>query len=166
MTFRRGVTLCALAAGLVAAWQLWPSSNERAVRARLDTLTAVANRAPGDGLAAVTWAAELGHFFTEDVVIDLGESSAPISGRSALIAMAARLGPRAGEAKLRLDDVAVAFDRGSDVADVRLTASFVRPATATEAASLDAREFALELVRGSGGWQIARVRAVDTLQAR
>lgn len=166
MTFRRGAALVALAAGLVVAWQWWPSSDERAVRARLDSLTAAANRTPGEGLAAVTWAAELGHFFTEDVVVDLGEGSAPISGRSTLVGMTARLGPRTGEAKLRLDDVAVAFDRGPGTADVRLTVSFVRPATVTEAASLDAREFALELVPGSDGWQIAHARAVDTLQAR
>lgn len=167
MTLRRGLAAIAASLALAVGWHWWGSSEERAVRTRLDTLASVVNESPEEGLGVMTRAAALGNFFAADVVVELGEGTSPITGRSTLIGMATRLGRRAGQTKLRFDDVEVRFEGSRrDAADVTLTASFVRAATDVEPESLDAREFALEMARASDVWRIARVRAVDTLKSR
>jgi hypothetical protein len=150
--------------GIVLAWRTWGSSDERAIRQRLDALTADINTTAGEGLGAVAHAAGLTSFFTEDVVVDLGEGASPIVGRATLVGMASRLQRRTAAFHLRFDDVGVRLGPDRTTADVALTASFVQRAEGTDAGSMDAREFALTLTKQSGVWRIARVTAVDTLR--
>lgn len=57
-----------------------------------------------------------------------------------------------------------AGDRGADVADVTLTATFTRTEISTGERTMDAREFALEVQKDAGEWRIARVVAIETLR--
>jgi hypothetical protein len=150
--------------GIVLAWRTWGSSDERAIRQRLGALTVDINRTTGDGLGAVAHAADLAGFFTDDVVVDLGEGTSPIVGRATLVGMASRLQRRTAAFRLRFDDTAVRLGPDRTTADVALTASFVQRADGTDADSTDAREFALALTKQAGVWRIARVTAVDTLR--
>jgi hypothetical protein len=149
---------------LVFAWRSWTSSEERAIRGRLDALTTDVNRTVGEGLGSVVRAADIGSFFTDDVVVDLGEGAAPIVGRTTLVGMAARLQRRTAAFRLRLDDVGVRVAPGGTAADVSLTASFALREETAEGESMDAREFALSMTKASGVWKISRVAAVDTLR--
>jgi hypothetical protein len=159
------VALASLALlGIVLLWRSWGSSDERAIGHRLDALTADINTTGGEGLGAVAHAADLGGFFTDDVVVDLGEGATPIVGRATLVGMASRLQRRTAAFRLRFDDVGIRLGPDRTTAEVALTASFVRRVDGADDESMDAREFALALTKQSGVWRIARVTAVDTLR--
>lgn len=108
-------------------------------------------------------AAQIGTYFTEDAVVELGDGAAPIKGRETLMGMFARLQPRTAAFRLDLEDVTIEMTPGSDAADVLLTASFMRTNTSTREESLDAREYALVMTKVDGTWRIARITAIDTL---
>ena len=78
--------------------------------------------------------------------------------------MAERLQPRTAAFRLQFEDVSVAMAPGGEAADVHLTAAFIQRSIATGDQSLDAREFTIGMRRVGADWQIARVRAVDTLE--
>jgi hypothetical protein len=160
---RLGLAAVALVV-ILFAWRSWGSGDERAIRQRLDALTVAVNTTAGEGLAAVTHAAELADFFTDDVVVDLGKGASPIVGRATLIGMASRLQRRTAAFRLRFDDVGVRLGADNTTADVALTASFIQRGDGTGAESMDAREFAVAVAKQSGVWRIARVTAVDTLR--
>jgi SnoaL-like domain len=162
--FTRIALVVVAALGLVLAWRSWGPSDERAVRQRLDALTVDLNATAGEGLGAVAHAADLGSFFNDDVIVDLGEGATPIVGRATLVGMASRLQRRTAAFRLRFDDVGVRLGPDRTTADVTLTASFVARADGADDDSMDAREFTLNLTKRSGVWRIGRVTAVDTLR--
>lgn len=166
MERRRGtVVLVLLVAGVLGLWT-WSSRyppQEREIRARLDEFTAAFNAAPGNGLSGLAHAARLGQFFTEDVVVELGQGSPPLHGRDTLMGMAARLQPRTAEYRLEIADVHVDV-RSDHEAEVALTALLHARSRASAADSLDAREFAAEVRKEGGAWRVSRVIAVDTLR--
>jgi hypothetical protein len=165
LTRNTRIALVIIAAlGIVLAWRSWGSSDERAVRQRLDALTVDLNTVAGEGLGAVARAADLGGFFNDDVVVDLGEGATPIVGRATLVGMASRLQRRTAAFRLRFDDVGVRVGPDRTTADVTLTASFEPRGDGMDGDSMDAREFALNLTKRSGVWRIGRVTAVDTLR--
>ncbi len=165
MTGYAKIALASLAVlGILLAWRTWGSSDERAIRQRLEALTVDINTTAGEGLDGVAHAAALAGFFSDDVVVDLGEGASPIVGRATLVGMASRLQRRTAAFRLRFDDVGVRLGPDRTTADVALTASFVQRADGTGADSMDAREFALTLTKRSGEWRIARVTAVETLR--
>lgn len=162
----RPVRLAAVAVAVLCvflAWRFRGSNDERAIRQQLAGLTNDINRTVTGGLGTVVRSADIGSYFTEDVVVDLGRGAAPIVGRATLIGMASRLQRRTAAFRLRLDDVGVRLKDDSTAADVTLTASFVGPDEATGSEATDAREFALAMTKGSGVWRITHVTAVDTL---
>lgn len=146
------------------AWALWPESDERAIRRRLNAVAEEANTKSGEGLEAVAKAARVGAYFTEDVVVGLGADAPPVSGRQTLIAMATRLQAPAASLVVALEDITVAKRPDTRVADVTLTATITRTDTASGERTMDARELALEMHQEGGEWLIARVTAVDTLR--
>ena len=152
----------ALAAVALFVWSRWGSDDERVIRERIEALRSEVNR-PADGLAAISRAANIGSYFTEDVVVDLGKGAAPIRGRMTIMGMAERLQPRTAAFRLEFDDVGVEMTRGAATADVTLTASFIRGSQTGEE-SRDAREFALGLTKAGGTWRIAQVTAIDVLR--
>jgi hypothetical protein len=165
LTGRTGAAACAaIAICAFAVWHYWVPSEERAVRGRLGALTEDVNTTVTGGLGAVVHAADVGSYFTDDVVVDLGEGAAPIVGRATLVGMVSRLQRRTASFRIRFDDVGVRVDRDATSADVKLTASFVAPDEGAGGESMDAREFALAMRKIGGVWRIAHVAAVDTLR--
>jgi hypothetical protein len=160
--------LFALAAAVIAcgliAWWMFAGGAEAAIQRQLAGLVDHVNRPAGEGLGAVSHAADVGSYFTEDVVIDLGPGTTPIQGRTMLVGMGARLQPRLAVYRLSLDDINVDLDETESTADVQLTASFTTRSAATGQDSVDAREFTLKMRSESGTWRIARVTSVSTLR--
>jgi hypothetical protein len=165
---RRYVLTAALVAVLVGAgvfaWQTRQTADERAIRSRLDSLRNDVNTSTKDGIGVALHAAQIGAYFTEDALVELGEGAAPIRGRETLIGMVARLQPRTAAFRLDLEDITSEMNPGSDTADVLLTASFTRRNISTGEESLDAREYALVMTKAAGTWRIARITAIDTLR--
>ncbi len=156
------LTVVALAAG---AWYLLtPADPGAMVRARLLAFSEVVNSSTVDGQDAVVHSAQLSVFFTEDVEVDLGHGAVPILGRDTVLGMAGRLQPRTAAFRLKFEDVSVVMSPTGETADVHLTAEFIRRSISTGEESLDAREFSIGMRRVGAEWQIARVKAVDTLK--
>jgi hypothetical protein len=146
------------------AWRGWHPSDEEVIRKRLDALTMDINATVTGALSTAARAADIAGYFTDAVVVDLGEGAAPIVGRATLVGMASRLERRTAAFRLRFDDVGVRIEPGGTKAAVTLTASFVQRDGAGHGESMDAREFDLVLEKVSGAWRISRVTAVDTLK--
>ena len=153
----------ALAAAGFLVWSRWGSDDERVIRERLEALQTEVNRST-DGPANLARAASIGSYFTDDVVVDLGEGSGPIRGRMTIVGMAERLQPRTAAFRMELDDVTIEMTPGATTADATLTASFIRGGNSTGEESRDAREFGVGLVKAGGTWRIARVTAIDVLR--
>lgn len=160
----RAVVVLALSALAVLAWRSRETSDERAIRGRLDALRNEVNASTVDRLGTAARAVQIGSYFTQDAVVELGEGSVPIRGRDTVMGMAARLQPRTAAFRMDLDDISVELVPGGDAADVLLTASFVRRSISTGEESRDAREYALILTKATGDWQISRITAIDTLR--
>jgi hypothetical protein len=160
----RAVVVLALAGLAVFAWRTREGGEERTIRERIEALRTEVNASTVDGLGTAARASEIGSYFTEDAVVELGGGSVPIRGRETLMDMAARLQPRTAAFRLDLDDVGIEMVPGGTAADVMLTASFVRRSISTGEESRDAREFAVVLVKTDGTWRISRITAIDTLR--
>jgi hypothetical protein len=156
--------IVALSGGAVLAWRRRETSDERAIRGRLETLRNEVNSSAVEGLGTATRAVQIGGYFTTDAVVELGEGSVPIRGRDTIVGMVARLQPRTAAFRMELDDVSVDLVPGGGAADVLLTASFVRRSIETGEESRDAREYALVLTKAGGDWEISRITAIDTLR--
>lgn len=159
----RAVVILALSAAVVLAWRTRQTSDERVIRARLEALRDEVNASTHDGLGTAVRAVQIGGYFTNDAVVELGEGSVPIRGRDTIVGMVARLQPRTAAFRMELDDISVEMP-GAAAADVLLTASFVRRSTSTGEESRDAREYALVLTKAAGDWEISRITAIDTLR--
>ena len=160
----RAVVVLALGGLAVFAWHTREGGEERTIRERIEALRTEVNASTVDGLGTAGRAAQIGSYFTDDAVVELGGGSVPIRGRETLMDMAARLQPRTAAFRLDLDDVGIELVPGGTAADVMLTASFVRRSISTGEESRDAREFALVLVKTDGTWRISRITAIDTLR--
>jgi hypothetical protein len=158
------VILLVLVAAGIFAWRTRATPDEREIQARLGTLRNEVNASTKDGLGTALRATQIGSYFTEDAVVELGEGAAPIKGRETLMGMVARLQPRTAAFRMDLDDITIDMTPGATTADVLLTASFVRRNISTGEESLDAREYALVMTKADGTWRIARITAVDTLR--
>lgn len=150
---------------LVSAACSW-GDERRAVRDRLNAFVDLVNAGAtaGAGVPDAAHARRVAEYFTEDVEVNLGEGTAPITGRDMLSAMALRLQPRTAEYRVAIQDVTVTLDPSGSAATVALTAEFIRRAAGTSRSTRDAREFNLSMQRDDGAWKIARVTAVPTLQ--
>jgi hypothetical protein len=160
----RAAVLLVLLTGAVFAWRTRASPDERAIRARLESLRDEVNSSTKDGLGTAARAGQIGSYFTEDAVVELGEGSVPIKGRETVMGMVARLQPRTAAFRMDLDDVTIDTLPDGNAADVLLTASFVRRSITTGEESLDAREYALVMLKQGDTWRIARITAIDTLR--
>jgi hypothetical protein len=141
----------------------WWGSEKAAITERLREFTHVVNAAAPEGLGSVSRAAEIGSFFTDDVVVELGEGSTPIAGRETLMAMSMRLQPRLAQFTVGFADANISVAADKQSADVTLTIEFFsRDQTARQ--QMDAREFKLGMRQVDGVWKMSRVTAVDTLK--
>ena len=147
----------------------WWQGDKVLITARLNALVEQVNVHAADGLGSLARAAQIGQFFTDDVIVELGRGSPPITGRDTLMAMAARLEPRTSGFTVKLADINVLVTPNDQSADVNLTAEIIRKASPTPGAasagpSMDAREFAVIMRKVDGEWKVARLTAVDTLK--
>jgi SnoaL-like protein len=156
--------LAVLVGAGIFAWTTRETSDEREIRTRLDALRTEVNTSTKDGIGTALHAVQIGSYFSEDAVVELGEGAAPIKGRDTVMGMVARLQPRTAAFRMDLDDITIEMTPGSTTADVLLTASFARRNISTGEESLDAREYALVMTRADGIWRIARITAIDTLR--
>lgn len=160
---RLAATRVVIVGALLCAACGWWGDERQAIRTRLETFKDRVNASVPDGLDSVTRAAEISQYFTEDVSVELGDGTAPITGREMLMGMAARLQPRTSEFRLDFADINVQLAPGGESAEVDLTAEFIKRAAGSRQ-SMDAREFQLTMRREDGQWRIARVMAVQTLK--
>lgn len=162
---RRSAAIAAVAVCAGAwAWFAFRPGPEARIERRLQALAAEFNESTTDGLGTVARAARIGSYFTDDVVVDLGQGTPPIQGRETVIGMTARLQPRTAALRLELVDITVAL-RSHDRADVSLTATFGRRAIGVESAeSVDARELAITMMETGGEWRVSHVRVVDAFR--
>jgi hypothetical protein len=152
--------------GVVAALAAgcgWWGNEKAAITERLREFTQTVNAAAPEGLGSVSRAAEIGSFFTDDVVVDLGEGSTPIAGRETLMGMSMRLQPRLAQFTIGFADANVSVAADKQTADVSLTVEFISRDQTTRQ-QMDAREFKLGMRQVDGVWRMARVTAVDTLK--
>jgi hypothetical protein len=166
MLLSRGMLAgAAVLVAAVAAWYLTRADVEGAdVQRRLHAFAADVNQSTTDGRTPEARGLHLASYFTDDVEVDLGRGSAPIRGRETVVGIAERLQPRTAAFSLKFEDMTVALSPGGDLADVHLTAEFIRRSITTGEKWMDAREFTIALRRESGDWKIGRVTAVDTLK--
>jgi len=136
LVVRVGVVLV-LAALAAFAWRTRETGDKRAIRERIEALRTEVNVSTRDGLGTAARSAQIGSYFTEDAIVELGGGSS-IRGRATLMDMTARLQPRTAAFRLDLDDVGIEMMTGDVAADVILTASFVRRSSTGEE-SRDAR---------------------------
>lgn len=149
--------------GALAAGCGWWGSEKAAITERLREFTHVVNAAAPEGLGSVSRAAEIGSFFTDDVVVELGEGSTPIAGRETLMAMSMRLQPRLAQFTIGFADANVNVAADKQSADVTLTVEFFSRDQSTRQ-QMDAREFKLGMRLVDGVWKMSRVTAVDALK--
>ena len=148
----------------------WWQGDKAVIIARLNALVEQVNAHAPAGLGSLSRAAQIGQFFTDDVIVELGRGSAPVTGRETLMAMAARLEPRTSGFTVKLIDINVLVTPNDQSADINLTAEIIRKApdaggpAASAGPSLDAREFTAIMRKVDGEWKIARLTAVDTLK--
>ena len=161
---RVGVMLALAAVATFAYWRTREGGDAQVIRQRIEALRTEVNASTMDGLGTAARAAQIGSYFTDDAIVDLGGGSPPIRGRETVMGMAARLQPRTAAFRLELDDVGIEIGPDAEAADVLLTASFVRRVMSTGEESRDAREFALVLVKTDGAWRVSRITAIDTLR--
>jgi hypothetical protein len=157
------VVLALAGAAAFAYWKTREGGDARVIRQRIEALRTEVNASTMDGIGTAARAVQIGGYFSDDAVVDLGGGLPPIRGRETVMGMTARLQPRTAAFRLELDDVGIEI-APADTADVLLTASFVRRVTSTGEESRDAREFALVLVKTDGTWRISRITAIDTLR--
>ena len=155
LRFLRAFAVC-LALSLLSACSWW-QGDKALISARLNALVEQVNAHSPDGLGSLARAAQIGTFFTDDVIVELGRGSAPVTGRDTLMAMAARLEPRTSGFTVKLTDINLTAEI------IRKTPASGEPA-ASSAPSMDAREFAVIMRKVDGEWKIARLTAVDTLK--
>jgi hypothetical protein len=162
MLSRRAALMTAAAVVGLAVWYFWPGE-AASIRGRLDALAEDLNASATTGVGVAAHASRIGTYFTDDVVIDLGQGAVPIEGRNTVVGMLVRLDPRTAQFSIRFEDASVHL-RSASNADVNLTAEIMRRGTNARDTSMDAREFAVAFRKVGDEWLIARVHAVDTIR--
>lgn len=145
---------------VIWGWRSWWPDDRRDIRRRLNAFESEFNDSTTEGLGTVARAARIGSYFTDDVVIELGQGSPPIRGRETLIGMASRLQPRTSAFTLQLLDLRVELQPPTE-ADVRLTASFRRRSLPSGDESIEAQEFAVRMIKADGEWRMSHVTAIE-----
>jgi hypothetical protein len=165
MSRRTGVILVAAAVVILGvwAWRFWWPDDERQIARRLSALVADFNESTTDGVGTLARASRIGAYFTDDIVVELGQGSPPIRGRETLLGMAVRLQPRTSAFTLKVVDVNVTLTTAS-TADVNLTVAFQRRNLETGEESIEAQEMALRMVKAGGDWRISHIRTVEVFR--
>jgi ketosteroid isomerase-like protein len=152
-----------LVAGLaVLALRGYLESDRRQIERQFERLAEAASvQGTESPIEQIAQAAQVARFFTNDVVLRLGQdSSSVIAGRDALVALAAQA-RRRGAMQVMFDDVQVSVG-GPDSASVYTTVTATGANLQSEV--VEAREISVTLQKVDGDWLIARVEGVRTLE--
>ena len=148
-------SLCIVAAVTALAWWLFPSE-ERQIRSRLEELADTASIPPNEQeFGRMARLGRLGRLLTDDVSLGGGEPLDMVSGRDAVLGLAAQVQRYTGGLHVVLQDVTVTVD------DDRRRAHAGARAVATEHAAdgretVEMRDVSLELAKTDEGWQLTR----------
>jgi hypothetical protein len=148
--------LCIVAAATALAGWLFPSE-ERQIRSRLEELAKTASIPPDEQeLGRIARLGRLGRLLTDDVSLEGGAPLDRVSGRDAVLGLAAQVQRYTGGLHVVLQDVTVTVDdnRHSARAGARAVAT-ERVAEGRETAEM--RDVSLELAKTDQGWQLSRV---------
>jgi len=152
-----------LVAGLaILALRGYLESDRRQIERQFERLAEAASvQGTESPIEQIAQAAQVVRFFTNDVVLRLGQdSSSVIAGRDALVALAAQA-RRRGPLQVMFDDVQVSVG-GPDSASVYATVTATGANLQSEV--VEAREISVTLQKVDGDWLIARVEGVRTLE--
>jgi len=152
-----------LVAGLaILALRGYLESDRRQIERQFERLAEAASvQGTESPIAQIAQAAQVARFFTDDIVLRLGQdSSSVIAGRDALVALAAQA-RRRGAMQVMFDDVQVSVG-GPDSASVYTTVTATGASLQSEV--VEAREISVTLQKVDGEWLIARVEGVRTLE--
>lgn len=158
----RVIACLVIGAGAIYAWQQMFPSEEVRIRRQLEALADAANEVTAD-LSGMASAARVAMHFTEDVVLDPGRGIAPLRGRETIMAVAGRVRPRAGATHVDIQNADVAIAPDGSTAAVTVAVTLTRD-TGADRETLDAREFALTMVKRDSVWLISQVTLIDTLR--
>lgn len=165
---KRLVLAVAAAAGLWVGWQ-WAFPNDEAqIAVVLERLAdGMSGGAEEGSVARLARASSLRNEFAPDAIVDAGPPLQRITGRDAIVAVAARTRGSVGKLAITFPDVAIAVasDRQSATAVVTAEARFDKPG----GRGVDARELDLAFSRYEGRWVISAVtlvRPLDRLDGR
>ncbi|MEO7272580.1 MAG: nuclear transport factor 2 family protein [Vicinamibacterales bacterium] len=150
-----------LLAGAGFGWAHWHAEISVVAR-QLEALANEINAGTTDGAGLAARSAQLSLFFTDDVQINLGPGSSVVRGRATVLDMMSRLQPRTSAFQLHLTDTTVTLGSDPRLADVVLTAEFIRKGDGED--SIDARELAIQLTKADGTWRIHQLTIVEAFR--
>lgn len=157
------VLVVLLGAALAAlALRGYLTSDRRQIERQFENLAEAASvEGTESPLEQIAQAAQVARFFTDDVVLRLGQdSSSVIAGRDALVALAAQA-RRRGPLQVTFDDVQVSVS-GPESAAVYTTVTATGVNVQRDV--VEAREVSVTLRKVAGEWLIARVDGIRTLE--
>jgi SnoaL-like domain len=159
---RAGLLLVVVAAA-VAAYQWWYSAERQIRRVLVSVEEGFTHAAPTSGLGAVSAAAALQPYFSENVVIDPGRPFGAVQGREAVLAAAARLRSSTPAFRVEFVDVQIGLAPDNLSASIDCTAMATLQDRAGQE-SVDAREVIITMHVQDGRWVITHARAVEVLE--
>ena len=163
---RRAAIVAVVLVVAAAAWFLLASrqTEDARIRQRLNELTELVSAAgPVTGQDILIQLGKLRKFFTEDVVVVIGERLPEIRGRDHLVSMAQAALSRETDISVSFEDLDITVnpDERHALAVVTL---LVTGASSDEAKSVTARELELDMAKVDGDWLIKTVRPVEVFE--
>jgi len=146
---------------LVFAYQWW-TGDERAIKARLDSLAVALSPAQGGELAMVTRVAGLRNYFAPDIRVRLGVEE--ILSRDTLLGLLGRMSP-SEDFKVQFAEVVVTIGDGG-TAQVSLVARISSRDLRDGEPTGDERDATLTMRKLDGAWVIAAVESTNAMQRR
>jgi len=164
---KKGIAVVAVALVVVAAaWYLLASrqTEDARIRKRLNELTElISDSAGASGQDLLIQPVRLGKFFTENVVITIGERLPEIRGRDHLVAMAQAAFSRETTINVSFEDIDVTVNSDKRHALVIVNV-LVTGASSDEARSVSTRQLELDMTKVDGEWLIQAVRPIEVFE--
>ena len=154
------------AALAVCGWYGWGylfPDDEAEIRAVLERIAEGVSSGGEGGVSRIARAAALRHEFSPQVTVDAGAPFERLTGRDAVIGMAAKVAGAAKNLDVRFDDVSIVLGSEGDTADVSLTA-YAQLTDAAGGHGVDARELKAAFSKTDGRWLVRAVTLVRAIQ--
>jgi ketosteroid isomerase-like protein len=142
---------------------MWWFNPQRAIKGELSALAAALS-VPAESAGHTTGierAAELRHFFADDVHVSAEPGGREITSRDALLAAVAAWIPPPGGCNVDFVDVQVALDADAALARAYMTVEMTTADQRTGQPAMDKKEMVVSLAKAGGAWVIANVRPAE-----